>query len=42
MAVSIATKRLGCEADHSLVFNAEVKNAVVITPHPFMFSWHDA
>jgi hypothetical protein len=35
-------KQLVCEADHSPLFSAEVKNDEAICPLPYVFSWGGA
>jgi len=40
VALSLGLKQLGCEADHSLSSNAEVKNMWSYTFTPHTASWH--
>jgi hypothetical protein len=41
-ALPLGAKWLGYEADHSLPFNATVKNRGAIPPLPHSSLWHDA
>jgi hypothetical protein len=40
--LSLAVKRLECEADHSPLSSAEVKNGGAVPPILHMSSWHGA